>query len=261
MAQETCHVRKSAKDAPNIPLRHARALGRKSAQVPPDRTNTPGRKPLTPGTVGHVKVLPQPDQEPSALNPTRFVGPHRQLHPVACPKLVHQVRGVFTVLRLMCSSSAISEFVRPRATVRSTPSSPSVSGAIGGAGGRPVDSLKAASILDRVADLPVQATEQLESGLLGRIRAYGGGEGEGYDHEEMKDRLAFSRPWRMVFVRSYDMDDPHIKVLHSEDLVPFIILEAPSVAFTIDLPQKVDGDVNPVVGMHEAGQQIIERAW
>ena len=41
---------------------------------------------------------------------------------------------VFTVLRLMCSSAAISAFVRPRAMVSSTCSSRSVSGSIGWAG-------------------------------------------------------------------------------------------------------------------------------
>ena len=40
-------------------------------------------------------------------------------------------RWVFTVLRLMCSSSAISELVRPRATVTSTSSSRPVSGVEG----------------------------------------------------------------------------------------------------------------------------------
>jgi hypothetical protein len=44
-------------------------------------------------------------------------------------------RWVFTVLRLMQSSSAISALVRPRATVTSTSSSRSVSGSIGWAAG------------------------------------------------------------------------------------------------------------------------------
>ena len=46
-------------------------------------------------------------------------------------------RCVFTVPRLMCSSSAISELVLPRATVTSTSSSRTVSGAMGCAGGCP----------------------------------------------------------------------------------------------------------------------------
>jgi hypothetical protein len=103
-------------------------------------------------------------------------------------------------------------------------------------------------------------TEQLSIGLLGRIRAYGSGEGEGYDHQEMKHRLAFSQPWYTTFVRSYDMNDPNMKVLHSEDLVPFTMVEASSVAFNLVLPRRVDGDVNPIVGLNQSIHMMIDRA-
>lgn len=90
---------------------------------------------------------------------------------------------------------------------------------------------------------------ELVSSLLTRIKAYGVGDGDGYDHADMAHRAAFTQRWRTAFVRSYDMTDPAILLLRRGDLVPFTMVDAESVEYTLRLPSKVSGDVNPVRGL------------
>ena len=92
--------------------------------------------------------------------------------------------------------------------------------------------------------------------FLHRLNAYGLGDGDGYDHEEMRDRLAYNQRWAVAFMRSYDMSDRRINVLRSEDLAPYSEVDPSSVEFTVTLPEQVDGDLNPLVGPEELSRAV-----
>ena len=100
---------------------------------------------------------------------------------------------------------------------------------------------------------------EVVSRLLTRIKVYGVGDGDGYDHEDMAHRAAFTQRWRIAFVRSYDMTDAAILVLRRGDLVPFAMVDAESVEYTLRLPSKVSGDVNPVSGLVAAVDALLLR--
>ena len=73
-------------------------------------------------------------------------------------------------------------------------------------------------IVARVSEVLVgEEGDAAVSGLLQHIRDYGGQGDLGYDHLTMKDSPAFRQPFAVHFVRSYDMGDPAVQVLRSDD--------------------------------------------
>jgi hypothetical protein len=107
------------------------------------------------------------------------------------------------------------------------------------------------SILERLL-----SERQIEM-LLNHIQEYGDNEGFGYDHRTMSLNRSFTRPFVARFVRCYDMSDPLIKVLRSTDLRLHEHVDVASVKFRVELPQKVEGDLNPVVGLNQAASTIL----
>lgn len=98
----------------------------------------------------------------------------------------------------------------------------------------------------------------LTEAFLDHVSQYGDDQDVGYDHRTMANSSAFSKPFTILFVRCYDMLDPAIEVLRSENLGPFRHISPESVRFRVELPVRVRGDINPVVGLHAAAEIIIE---
>lgn len=133
----------------------------------------------------------------------------------------------------------------------------------------PIENAPSALSLAELVDLLVEliraadsakADDRVES-LLIRVRSYGSGGRDGYDHEEMKHRAPFTQRWQTMFARAYDMADEGIKTLRSADLADYTMVDANSVEFVIDLPDKVTGDLNPIQGLNNAVSAFIVRAW
>lgn len=101
---------------------------------------------------------------------------------------------------------------------------------------------------------------QLSADLVANVRRYGGIDGPGYDHDDPTPLHAHSRPFRVAFTRSYDMVDPLIRVLGSDDLAEHTHVDPGSVRFRVQLPTSVRGDTNPVVGLGASAQQALDRA-
>ena len=96
--------------------------------------------------------------------------------------------------------------------------------------------------------------------FLVRVREYGSGSGFGYDHLTMSHDASFARAFETAFVRAYDMTDANVSVLRQADVVVHQHVDASSLAFTIDLPASVSGDLNPVVGISQAAAAILRMA-
>ncbi|WP_084105481.1 PD-(D/E)XK motif protein [Demequina sp. NBRC 110056] len=70
----------------------------------------------------------------------------------------------------------------------------------------------------------------------------------------------FERPFSITFVRLYDMSDPAIKLPGTEDFAAHEHLVKDSLAFRVLLPSRIDGDVNPSVGLAPSVDRLLVRA-
>lgn len=117
------------------------------------------------------------------------------------------------------------------------------------------------SLTDLIRNHAGPAADSIADRLIVHVRDYGAGTGQPYDHREMKDRIAFGTAWRTTFARFYDMNDDKIELPRSGDLQKFSMLDSDSVHFTIRLPQKVDGDLNPVGGLAAGAAHVVSTVW
>lgn len=112
------------------------------------------------------------------------------------------------------------------------------------------------SIVEMIADAAEVASPDTTETLLDHIGAYGGDDDVGYDHRSMSGSAVFLHPFALRFVRAYDMTDPSVEVLRSLDLSRYRHVNAQSVRFQVELPDRIRGDVNPVVGLNAAAASI-----
>lgn len=117
------------------------------------------------------------------------------------------------------------------------------------------------SIIARLKDALGEAasSEAIEAILL-HIREYGAAQEIGYDHRTMATNAVFTRPFIPRFVRCYDMTDPSIAVLRSGDVSQRFHVDFGSVNFRVILPNQVHGDLNPIVGLNPAAEEILDAA-
>ncbi|MGB3764515.1 MAG: PD-(D/E)XK motif protein, partial [Ornithinimicrobium sp.] len=114
-----------------------------------------------------------------------------------------------------------------------------------------------AHVRDAVTD--PEATTLIHT-FLARLREYGDDGQLGYDHATMATHPVYARPFITRFCRGYDMTDPAIDVLRSDDVLRRQHVESGSVSFAVNLPDRVTGDVNPVVGAQAIAEHILGAA-
>jgi len=93
--------------------------------------------------------------------------------------------------------------------------------------------------------------------FLSHVREYGSESGLGYDHLTMGHDLSFARAFHVAFVRGYDMTDNNVSVLRRGDVIAHQFVDAGSLKYVIDLPQRVSGDINPIVGLMQTATAIL----
>ena len=98
-------------------------------------------------------------------------------------------------------------------------------------------------IVERVTAALGAGAAALMDEFLGHIADYGSS--LDYRHPKRRAEPTFARPFRVTFVRGYDMSDPAIQTLRSADLADFPMTKTDSVRYTLELPDKISGDVNP----------------
>lgn len=96
--------------------------------------------------------------------------------------------------------------------------------------------------------------------FLAHVREYGSGSGFGYDHHTMSLDPAFTRPFEVTFVRTYDMTDVNVAVLRQADVVAHHHVDAGSLTYTVNLPTQVTGNLNPILGINQVATAILGAA-
>lgn len=114
------------------------------------------------------------------------------------------------------------------------------------------------AILDRLRDAS-SGDETVARAFLDGVRAYGTIGGPGYDHARDARRPRYAQPFGVTFTRGYDMGDPTVQVLRSDDIRQRPSTELQSVRFRVNLPDQVRGDVNPVHGLASCRDDLIAR--
>lgn len=134
--------------------------------------------------------------------------------------------------------------------------------------GSEIDSVLAVSlpelvdrILVRISDSGIEEPEHWRHRFVDAVARYGALDGAGYEHETMRTLPKFSSKWLPMFTRVYDMNDQLIKVIKSPDLIPFSMVDSSSIEFTIDLPDRIDGDINPIAVAKDAFHTIVQSAF
>ena len=111
-----------------------------------------------------------------------------------------------------------------------------------------------ARILSRLAAVGLEPDT-----FLVQLREYGAASGFGYDHRSMSADPAFTVAYEIAFVRAYDMTDDGVAVIRSGDVAEHQHVNPRSIRFAVQLPVTVSGDLNPIVGLHQAAAAILGR--
>lgn len=96
--------------------------------------------------------------------------------------------------------------------------------------------------------------------FLDRLAMYGSPTTIGYDHRTMSSSGRFSRPLRVLFARCYDMGDEAIHLLTTDDMRSRPLIDSDSLHARINLPDRVRGDVNPVIGLLPSATWILDHS-
>lgn len=125
---------------------------------------------------------------------------------------------------------------------------------------REPDSTTLPELAEQVINWVQQAAGSAAPGMiaefLDRLTDYGAAAAIGYDHRTMAAHTRFNRRMRLRFARGYDMTDPAIRLLTTDDLRARPLVDANSVRVRVNFPDRVTGDVNPVAGLATCASQI-----
>lgn len=97
-------------------------------------------------------------------------------------------------------------------------------------------------------------------GFLARLKQYGGDASIGYDHENDKSKIRYSRRFQLRFERLYDLADDLIRLLRTEHVIGYTHVELASVTFRVSFDSKIRGDLNPRTGWTEIVPHVLMKA-
>lgn len=123
------------------------------------------------------------------------------------------------------------------------------------------DGTSLATTVDRIlahADRSSDGSRMAEL-IIDRIAQYGGDEALGYEHNTMHDRPPFTTPYALRFMRLYDMTDPAIHLIRSDDVRRAPLVDSGSVRYRINLPDQVSGDLNPIIGLNRSARHLLQQ--
>jgi len=89
------------------------------------------------------------------------------------------------------------------------------------------------------------------------VKCYGISQKRYYDHSEMQNTSVAINPWNITFNRIYDMDDDNILLPNKNKLSEFLHTPLESYKFTIKLPRRVTGDINPLNELNVFAKKIV----
>ena len=123
------------------------------------------------------------------------------------------------------------------------------------------NSVSLAGLVDRIASfLSTNIGTSSADKFVMRVREYGSELGRGYNHATMAEDTRFLATYAVNFFRAYNMSDPGVHVLGSDDIAQKQHVDVKSVRFSIRLPEIVTG-ANPVLGANQIAQAILGLAY
>lgn len=102
-----------------------------------------------------------------------------------------------------------------------------------------------------------ETRNELQNLLLAKISSYGSSAGYGYVHDEMNSWIAYKARWQHGFLRVYDMNDDAVQVVRRSDVKRRGHVVFESVRFTVDLPDRVTGELNPQNNLFELANSLL----
>ncbi|WP_062308023.1 PD-(D/E)XK motif protein [Demequina subtropica] len=91
------------------------------------------------------------------------------------------------------------------------------------------------------------------------LEAYGAGSG-GPGSAPITESSHFADRFDVRFARLYDLTDPLIKLPTRDDLSGFEHMQLDSLSFRIQLPERVNGDLNPIRTLPDSASHLLARA-
>lgn len=99
---------------------------------------------------------------------------------------------------------------------------------------------------------------ELQKLFLAKVSSYGGVPGHGYIHDEMRTWSAYQSSWQHGFLRIYDMNDDAVQVLRRSDIQRRCHVVFDSVKFTVDLPERISGELNPQNDLFMLAKKLVK---
>lgn len=118
----------------------------------------------------------------------------------------------------------------------------------------PVES-RGATIESLLLDVIDQIPSVRVAGFLDAVRGYGGLRLH-LDDAGVAGQASLRRPFISTYERLYNLQDDRIRLPRSADLAQFSALISDTVTFELELPDRVHGDRNPVVGLQSVIAQV-----
>ena len=93
--------------------------------------------------------------------------------------------------------------------------------------------------------------------FIQHVSLYGGSDGAFYSHDEMRNSPAYTAAMSIAFQRIYDMNDPKLDLLRVSDVAAVRHIDPTSVTCAIELPEQVDGDLNPETDLSAFARRFV----
>jgi hypothetical protein len=113
------------------------------------------------------------------------------------------------------------------------------------------------AILARLDQSPIDAARLRKTFLLITAQ-YGTSKHRSYIHDEMFDSALATQPWNFTFIRIYNMQDSMLSLPRRATLNSYRDLVSDTFQFTVHLPLRVNGDLNPTTDLEFFCNQIIQ---
>ncbi|WP_062463905.1 PD-(D/E)XK motif protein [Demequina soli] len=102
--------------------------------------------------------------------------------------------------------------------------------------------------------------DAVRGSFIEALESYGQAAGGSTAAQNVQESAHFMRRFSTTFERLYDMTDPLISLPSTEDLEVYENLDVDSLSFRITLPEQVNGDLNPTVGLPDAARRVLTEA-
>ncbi len=97
--------------------------------------------------------------------------------------------------------------------------------------------------------------------FLQNLALYGGTPGCSYLHDDVRNAPAYSIEMTIGFQRVYNMMDSRLSILRPNHVAEFEDIFPQSVTYELNLPNEIDGDVNPETDISAFAERIIGQAF